>query len=133
MEQHSTSKRPVRRNTRQRQLVLDAVRARCDHPTAEDVYLDVRKTDDRVSRGTVYRNLNLLADAGLITAIKTPGAARFDRRCDGHGHIVCRSCGAIADVPLPYSNDLDEKAARSTGFSVEGHSVDFEGLCPNCR
>ena len=49
-----------RRNTKQRALVLDAVRARCDHPTAEDIYLDVRRQDDRISRATVYRNLRLL-------------------------------------------------------------------------
>lgn len=133
MEQRSAAGQPMRRNTRQRQLVLDAVQARCDHPTAEDVYLDARRADDRISRGTVYRNLNLLADTGLITVIKTPGASRFDRRCDGHGHIVCGSCGAIADVPLPYSTGLDKEAACSTGFLVEGHSIVFEGLCPDCR
>ena len=52
------------RNTRQRQLVLDAVRARCDHPSADQIYLDVRAVDDRISRGTVYRNLKVLVEAG---------------------------------------------------------------------
>lgn len=64
----------LRRNTRQRQLVLDAVRVRCDHPTAEDVYRDVHAIDEHVSRGTVYRNLNLLAETGVITTVKAPGA-----------------------------------------------------------
>ena len=92
----------LRRNTRQRQLVLDAVRARCDHPTAEDVYRDVHAIDEHVSRGTVYRNLNLLAETGVITTVKAPGAMRFDRRCDaaslrprarragGRPHGLCR-------------------------------------------
>ena len=64
---------PARRNTRQRQLVLDAVRARCDHPTAEDIYQDVRAIDGKVSRGTVYRNLNLLTETGAITTVKASG------------------------------------------------------------
>ena len=55
-----------RRNTRQRKLVLDAVRQSYNHPTADEIYNVVRAQDDKISRGTVYRNLNLLADAGEI-------------------------------------------------------------------
>ena len=62
-----------RRNTRQRKLVLDAVRQSYNHPTADEIYNVVRAQDDKISRGTVYRNLNLLADAGEILSIKTPG------------------------------------------------------------
>ena len=130
----SAPDQPVtRRNTRQRQLVLDAVRSRCDHPTAEDIYLQVRETDERVSRGTVYRNLNLLTEAGVITTVKTPGTTRFDWRCDGHGHAVCRCCGAVADVMLPYDDGLDERAGLETGFSVDAHNLVFEGTCPACQ
>ena len=68
-----------RRNTKQRKLVLDAVRQSYNHPTADEIYNAVREQDDRISRGTVYRNLNLLADAGEILSIKTPGGSRFDR------------------------------------------------------
>lgn len=124
---------PTRRNTRQRQLVLDAVRARCDHPTAEDIYQDVRAIDGKVSRGTVYRNLNLLTETGTITTVKAPGTARFDWRCDGHGHAVCRRCGAVADIRLPYDAELDERAGAESGFSVDSHSLVFEGTCPACR
>ena len=124
---------PTRRNTRQRQLVLDAVRARCDHPTAEDIYQDVRAIDGKVSRGTVYRNLNLLTETGTITTVKAPGTTRFDWRCDGHGHAVCRRCGAVADIRLPYDAELDERAGAESGFSVDSHSLVFEGTCPACR
>lgn len=124
---------PIRRNTRQRQLVLDAVRTRCDHPTAEDIYLDVRAIDERVSRGTVYRNLNLLAETGAITTVKAPGTMRFDRRCDCHSHIVCTQCGSVADTPLPYDPTLDTSASEHTGFAISSHSIVFEGICPACR
>ena len=129
----STEHAPARRNTRQRQLVLDAVRARCDHPTAEDIYQDVRAIDGKVSRGTVYRNLNLLTETGTITTVKAPGTTRFDWRCDGHGHAVCRRCGAVADIRLPYDAELDERAGAESGFSVDSHSLVFEGTCPACR
>ena len=58
------------RNSKQRQLVLDAVMARCDHPTADEIYLDVRSKYDRISRGTVYRNLGILAENGNVMNIK---------------------------------------------------------------
>ena len=122
-----------RRNTRQRQLVLDAVCARCDHPTAEDIYRDVHEQDERVSRGTVYRNLNLLDETGAIMAVRTPGAVRFDRRTDAHSHIVCRMCGRVVDAPLPYDEAADATVAAQTGFAVNSHSTVFEGVCPACQ
>lgn len=62
-----------RRNTRQRQLVLEEVRSRHDHPTAEQIFDEVHKVDEHLSRATVYRNLHLLADEGIILSIKAPG------------------------------------------------------------
>lgn len=121
-----------RRNTRQRKLVLDAVCARCDHPTAEDIYNDVHAVDGKISRGTVYRNLNLLEETGAISAVKTPGAVRFDRRTDAHNHVTCRACGAVMDAPLPYDHSIDSAVARETGFKVDAHATMFEGICPSC-
>ncbi len=122
-----------RRNTRQRQLVLDAVRAHNDHPTAEDIFNDVRAVDPKVGRGTVYRNLNLLEETGVITTVKTPGTMRYDWRVDGHSHVVCRTCGAVSDTPLPYDSALDTTAAKATGFAIDAHNTVFEGLCPHCQ
>mgnify|MGYP001008929159 len=125
-----------RRNTRQRQLVLDAVRSRCDHPTADQVYQAVRAQDCHVSRATVYRNLHLLADAGDILSIKVPGGERFDLRADAHPHIICSSCGRVADVPFErggaYEDTLDERASLATSWQVSTHSLVFTGLCPHC-
>ena len=90
------------RHSRQRQAVLDAVTARCDHPTADQIYLDVRAKDDRISRGTVYRNLALLSKSGQITHVKVPTADRFDARLDRHYHLLCTNCGRVFDAPVPY-------------------------------
>lgn len=128
-----TSEAKQRRNTRQRQLVLDAVRSRCDHPTADDIFMSVRAQDDHISRGTVYRNLNLLAQEGEIRSIHLRGGDRFDLRRDRHAHVVCRSCGSVADVPLPYEELMDERLAAQTGYVLVEHATTFEGLCPACQ
>lgn len=122
-----------RRNTRQRKLVLDAVRQSYNHPTADEIYNAVRAQDDKISRGTVYRNLNLLADAGEILSIKTPGGSSFDRTIEPHAHIICTSCSRVIDVPLPFDAQLDAKASEQIGWHVTSHYTIFEGLCPDCR
>ncbi len=121
------------RNTRQRQLVLEAVRARMDHPSADEIYLDVRRQDPRVSRGTVYRNLNILAESGEIAHVEAPSADRYDLRPEPHYHLYCLSCGAVVDAPLPYQREDDRRVAEETGFDVRCHQTIFEGLCPACR
>lgn len=121
------------RNTHQRQLVLDAVTARHDHPTADDIYLDVRALDSRISRGTVYRNLSVLSLNGEILHVKVPTADRFDCRLDLHYHLLCTECGAVCDVPLPYHGELDAELSADTGFRIVRHRTVFEGICPACQ
>lgn len=121
------------RNTRQKQMVLDAVRARCDHPTADQIFLDVRAADNRISRGTVYRNLSQLSDAGEINHVKVPGADRFDGRLELHCHLICTGCGAVCDAPAPYSEQADRALAEKTGYRIARHRTVFEGVCPACQ
>lgn len=121
-----------RRNTRQRKLVLDAVRESYTHPTADEIYSAVHERDDKISRATVYRNLNLLADEGAILSIKAPGGSRFDRTIEPHAHMICAGCGTVMDVPLPVDLTVDERVAESTGWSINSHYTIFEGLCPDC-
>lgn len=120
------------RNSKQRQIVLDAVMTRCDHPTADQIYLDVRAKDDRISRSTVYRNLGVLSEDGQITNVKVPAADRYDARRDLHYHLFCTGCGKVFDAPLNYHTEYDEQVARETGFRISRHRVVFEGLCPDC-
>ena len=122
----------MRRKTKQRQLVLDAVRARCDHPTAEQIYQDVRAIDENISRGTVYRNLNILVENGEVFQVKLSRADRFDRRLDLHSHLFCTKCGTVLDAPFPCHTELDEQGAN-TGFAITGHHTVYEGVCPGCR
>lgn len=93
----------------------------------------VRQKDSRISRGTVYRNLSILAKSGEIAHVKVPSADRYDLRTDWHYHLFCVSCGAVSDAPLPYQRANDEKAGQEMGFRVQRHRTVFEGLCANCR
>lgn len=121
------------RNSKQRQLILETVMNRCDHPTADQIYLDVRSQDKKISRGTVYRNLGLLSENEEITSVKAPDASRFDSRQDRHYHIYCTGCGKLFDAPLSYHNEYDEQIEKETGFQVKRHRLIFEGLCPECK
>lgn len=122
-----------RRNTKQRTLILDIVRAHGDHPTAEDIYRDVHEQNPKVSRGTVYRNLNLLEETGDIISIEVPGGNRFDRRCDPHAHVICCSCGAVCDAMVEHDHTLDSMVERQTGCIITRHETLFYGICPSCQ
>lgn len=122
-----------RRNTRQRAMVLEAVRNHDDHPTADDIYLDIRRIDSKISRGTVYRNLNLLEETGQISTVRTEGGCRFDWRVDGHAHLICRRCGCVADVALPYRPEIDTDLQERSGFTDVTHATLFRGICPSCQ
>lgn len=121
------------RNTRQRKMVLDTVWSEKTHPTADEIYLKMRKCDSQISRGTVYRNLHLLAENGEISHVHMPGADRFDWRMEPHYHMVCTVCGKVADVPVPYREELDPQISALTGYRISRHAAVFEGVCPECQ
>lgn len=120
------------RNSKQRQIILDAVRARCDHPSADQIYLDVRAKDNKISKGTVYRNLGILSEMEEILNVKVPAADRYDLRIDQHYHIYCTGCGKTFDAPINYNSEYDEQVKEATGFQIHRHRLVFEGLCPEC-
>lgn len=120
------------RNTKQRQLVLETVQSRKDHPTVDTIYTDVREKDGKISRGTVYRNLNILAEGKEITQVKILAADRYDFRRDNHYHIICTSCGTVCDAPIGYNEGFDKIIEAETGFYIDRHRTVFEGICPEC-
>ena len=120
------------RNTRQRALVLEAVRSLHNHPTSADVYDAVREKHPSISRATVYRNLNVLTEQGEVLHIPVAGGAdRYDFRCDCHYHAICRECGVVYDVEMR-SEGLLSSVRDTHGFLIEGFDIIFTGLCPDC-
>lgn len=121
------------RNTIQRTLVLEAVRSLHNHPTSADVYDVVRECHPNISRATVYRNLNLLADAGEVLRIQLPnGADCYDFRCDDHFHARCKECGHVFDIDMPRNENLVSHVQDTHGFQVDNYEIVFTGTCPNC-
>lgn len=122
-----------RRETRQRQIVLEVVQSHHDHPRADQIYEDVCKIDNRISRGTVYRNLSCLSDDGKICHVRVPGADRYDSRTDLHYHLICMRCGTVVDVPMDYQEKIDLATAEKTGYRINRHRIVVEGFCPDCQ
>ena len=119
-----------RRNTKQRQIILDAVRSRRDHPNAEQIYEQIKEDNPKISLGTVYRNLAVLADEGKILQIKLPAADRFDLTAAQHNHFVCEKCGKVTDIDL---DEVRPQAFRTeAGYVVRAHQTIYMGLCPDC-
>ena len=123
-----------RRNTIQRSLVYEAVHRLQSHATAEEIYDEVVKRHPAISRGTVYRNLNRLAEEGEIRRMEIPGGPdRYDHRCHGHYHARCLHCGGVFDVEMAYLQDLEQAVTDAHGFAISGHDIIFTGICPDCQ
>ena len=123
-----------RRNTKQRQLVLEVVRQHGGHISADEVYLKAREIDPSISRGTIYRNLNILAEEGKIRKLKIPdGPDRFDHNCTEHHHMRCVCCGRLFDVDLKPLPKLDDLIRDPQGMEFHDYHILFKGVCPDCR
>ena len=126
----------IRRNTKQKELVLDAMHKYMGHPSADNVYEIVHKDNPSVSKATVYRNLQILSDENLIKKLESSGKDEvlYDRNVSLHAHAVCVSCGHFIDVEVPGEEELDSKSiAEEQGFSILSHEIIFKGLCNKCR
>lgn len=119
-----------RRNTRQREVILRCLQSTSSHPTAGTLYDLVRKELPRMSLGTVYRNLELLADIGLIQKLQFSGEANFDATPDPHPHIHCQRCGRIDDLPEDCFPPIE--VSETAGYEVTGYRLVLSGICPKC-
>jgi len=131
------------RNTIQQQIICGIVKNMCTHPSPDEVYKEVHNMHPSISRATVYRVLNKLADKGELMKVHMPNTAdRFDFRTDDHIHIFCTSCGKVFDADIEDSADgLKEMnnhiksscSMKETGFNVNKVNISLEGICPACN
>ena len=121
------------KKSQQRAAIRSYLQTCSDHPTAAEIHQALIKEYPNLSLGTVYRNLNLLADLGQISRIRCEeGMEHFDCETCDHYHFVCRSCGKILDLPMDIITDLDARAESAGVGSVETHSLLFYGRCSAC-
>lgn len=123
------------RHSKQRDAIVQELREAGLHLNADELHGRLRKTLPGLSLATVYRNLNHLADSGLIRRIRIEGSSKvyYDIRNDEHCHLVCRRCGSIQDIDMDYFIQADRLIRDSLGFSVECHHISLQGLCAACR
>ena len=122
--------------SRQRASIKEYLMNTHEHPTADTVYLHVKEEFPHISLGTVYRNLNLLADMGEITKIPTPdGGDRFDGDIHPHYHVVCTSCGKVIDLMMneEYIHTVNQEAAKYFEGTIDSHKLMFYGTCAKCH
>ena len=122
------------RVTTPRLAVLDAARSG-NHATVEEIASGARERLGSLSTQAVYDVLAALAAAGLVRRIEPAGSpARFEGRVgDNHHHIVCRACGAVADVDCARGAAPCLEPSAAHGFQVDEAEVTYWGLCPNCQ
>ena len=119
--------------TPQRKLLLEILFHNKGHLSAEELYEKVKTTQPNVSFGTIYRNLSLLAEMGIVNQLDfRDGRSRFEISDCHHHHLICLECGNAIDVPeCPYSRVIDETASANN-FNIQGHNFEVFGYCANC-
>jgi Fur family ferric uptake transcriptional regulator len=111
--------------------VLDGVD---NHPAADEIYEMVRQKLPHISLGTVYRNLDILSEYGLIRKLEFAGSQRrFDGIARNHYHLRCTGCGRVEDAPVEPVAMLEEELRKVSDYDVIGHRLEFIGLCPGCK
>ena len=122
------------RQTKQKTVIYDAL-CTLDHPTATEVYAWLQQTCPTISRATVFRVLAGFAESGRALELRMAGSdVRYDFNTMRHYHVHCRACGKVADVELPWKGRLPKVMTKEgEGFTVEGYSVEFIGVCPTCQ
>lgn len=120
--------------SKQRELILKTLQANPVHPTADVLYALLKKQDLHLSLATVYRNLNQLAEAGMIRKITGLGVKDyFDHTLTPHHHFICERCGKVQDVPACIAPDVCQKAAQALSVQMTSYEMSFKGVCQDCQ
>lgn len=120
--------------TRQRAAVFNYLSEVEYHPTAEEVYLAVKRKLPKLSLATVYKNLEKLVECGAASKLTYgDGAARYDIRTDHHHHTRCLECGEVRDFDSASGTELLQQLKPRSGFTVKDYRLELLGHCRDCR
>ena len=118
------------RFTPQRRHVYDVLLQKLDHPTAEDVFIRVKKQMPDISHATVYNCLDALVQCGLVRLVQLErGATRYCPNMEEHAHYYCDECGTVFDVSLPANKP---SVPRPKGFKIDHYEIAVHGRCAEC-
>lgn len=120
--------------TTQRRVIFQAVLQRSDHPTADQIYTDIKSQMPNVSRTTVYRALETLVQLEMICRANHAGsAARFDPNIGHHHHLICHECQALRDIDASEIEGVTLPKALVNTFRITDYSIYLSGLCAACQ
>ncbi|MBN3525391.1 peroxide-responsive transcriptional repressor PerR [Paenibacillus apiarius] len=121
------------RITPQRHAILAYLMDAMTHPTADEIYRALEPRFPSMSVATVYNNLKLFIEAGLVRELTYgDSSSRFDADVSDHYHAICEQCGKIVDFSIPSLESVEQTAAERTGFVVRGHRMEVYGVCQAC-
>ena len=122
------------KRSRQRDRIYHILKRARDHPTAEWIFEHVRQEMPRISLGTVYRNLHVLARQGKVRELDFgEGTKRYDAFLGPHYHFVCEVCGTVRDLEVPPLNDVNNRIQELVPEQIRFHRLDFYGTCSECQ
>lgn len=129
-----TNARPKSRMTKQRGLILQVMRETKSHPTADEVYQVVRQRLPKISLGTVYRNLEVLCEQGLIKQVEVGGTQRrYDGIIERHWHARCTHCEQVFDIPEDAVSIIETGLLANFDFAITNYRLELQGICGKCR
>ncbi len=122
------------RMTNQREIILRELRKSKRHLSADELYDIVKKVMPRISLATVYRNLEILSEAGLIGKLEISGRQkRFDFDVSDHDHIYCVVCHKVDNLDIERKDVDSEQLGAAAGYTITGYRVEIIGICPECQ
>ena len=120
--------------SKQREIILDTLKNNVVHPTAEYIYEILKKEDSKISLATLYRNLNQLAENGIIKKIDgLESSSHYDHNTHAHYHFICDNCKKVYDISSKIAPELVKRAETETNFKIIGHDIVFHGICKDCQ
>ena len=122
------------RMTNQREIILEELKNSGQHLSADELYERVRRTIPRISLATVYRNLEILAELGIVAKLEISGRQkRFDFDVNRHHHIYCVQCHRVDNINLHKEQAPTVDLKMEAGYAISGYRLEFAGICPECR
>jgi Fur family peroxide stress response transcriptional regulator len=122
------------RRSRQREALLKILQQADNHPTASWIYDRLKSGFPRLSLGTVYRNLLILTEQGLIRKIDCGSTFdRYEANSRPHYHFICEQCNAIYNLTTPVMRHPEKRLPGLEQFRIHSHMMEFFGLCPHCQ
>lgn len=120
------------RNTKQKELILEVLKASKKHPTVGELYGEVKKMDSSIGQATIYRNVNRLYRDNKLMKISVCGVDHYDMKRENHFHFYCKKCRKLYDVFDDDYLTFASKVEKEKQIKVENISILLEGICEDC-